>query len=98
MTAQNYPSDPDSSGGRWVHTGSSPTADNTIKITQTYENAHGVLFNKTLEPDSFQINKVGGPGHYWEDAEGRLIKDASLSEEEKYYRGIRHANTIHYRN
>ncbi len=31
--------------------------------------------------------KVGGPNHYWEDAEGRLIWSGNLSDTEKNFRG-----------
>jgi len=87
MTPEPYPNDSDDPGGRWVNTSSKPTADNTIQITSTYDGTHGRLYSRTLLPSSFQINKVGGPGHYWEDAEGRLIHTKTLSDEEKYFRG-----------
>ena len=77
MTAENYPNDPDSTGGRWVNVASSPTNENIIQLTNEYENAHGRLLNKTLLPATFQINKVGGPNHYWEDANGKSIETPS---------------------
>ncbi len=88
MTAQDYPGDPDGGGGRWINTTSSPTQDNTLKITNTYDTFHGSLFNRTLLPSSFQINKVGGPNHYWEDAIGKSVETpASLTDTQKNHFG-----------
>lgn len=88
MMAENYPNEADGiNGGRWVNTTSSPTQDNIIEIINTWSGSHGKLYNKTLLPDSFQINKVGGPGHYWEDAEGRAIYTGTISNTEKNFRG-----------
>jgi hypothetical protein len=88
MTPQDYPSDGDGKGGgRWVCTSSSPQQDNTIQITSTLKGSHGRLFNRTLLPEKFQINKTGGPGHLWEDADGRLIWTGELTETEKHVRG-----------
>ncbi len=89
MSAQDYPDDPDSGGGRWVRTDSSPTNNNIIELNASWSGntAHGRLFNKTLLPQSFQINKTGGSGHYWEDMRGRLMLTKTLADWEKYYRG-----------
>ena len=81
MLPQDYPNDPDSGGGRWVNLSSSPSQDNIVRITNNYDVHHGVLFNKTLFPDNFQINKVGGPGHQWETANGKLLSGSSDTSE-----------------
>lgn len=88
MTAKNYPNDADGiGGGRWVNKTSSTTQNNIIEITNSYNGSHGRLYNKTLLPLQFQINKVGGSGHYLEDAEGKLILTRELTDEEKNVRG-----------
>ncbi len=89
MTAQDYADDPDSGGGRWVRTDSTPTQNNIIELNASWSgnNGHGRLYNKTLLPTSFQINKTGGSGHYWEDMRGRLMLTRALADWEKYYRG-----------
>jgi hypothetical protein len=88
MTLENYPEDPDATGGRWSNKTSTPTADNIIEITNTYDVSHARMYNKTLLPSSFQINKVGGPNHYWEDAEGKAIETPStLTDSQKWQFG-----------
>ncbi len=88
MIPEDYPNDADGiPGGRWVRKDTTPSENNIIEITNTWNGSHGRLFSKTLLPEKFQINKVGGPGHYWEDAEGRLIWTGDLTDEEKNYRG-----------
>ncbi|MFQ5561121.1 MAG: hypothetical protein ACE5FU_11135, partial [Nitrospinota bacterium] len=89
MAAENYPNDGDGAGGgRWVKKTSSPARDNIIEITNTFNGSHGRLYSKTLLPSSFQINKTGGPGHYWEDAEGKLIKTKeNMNDKTKDFRG-----------
>ena len=88
MTAENYPNDPDGLGGRWVHTNANPTTDNIMRIDNTYDVGHARMYNKTLFPASFQINKVGGPNHYWEDGEGKAIETpSSMTDRSKWAYG-----------
>lgn len=90
ITMTPYTSGNFSDGGKWQHTGSSPTSNNTIELINNWaDNAsHGKLFNKTLAPESFIINKTGGPGHYVEDAEGNKVSSIdNLTDTMKNYIG-----------
>ena len=70
MTAESCPGD-STPGGRWIHTNASPEQDNTLELINTWSDPqpanHSKLFNRTLWPENFQINKQGGDWHSHED-------------------------------
>ncbi len=84
--------DPGSPDGTWAvypgRSGTDPgkwTLNNSkiISVTNNFQNMHGRLFIKPLSPSSLEINKVGGPGHHVEDAEGNVIWGGTMPDEEK---------------
>ena len=78
--SQKYPEATIDDGGRWVFPSSS--AGSTVKMVNTYDNFHAAMFSRTLLPNNFQINKVGGPNHYWEDAVGTVIHGPASTTDE----------------
>lgn len=80
QTPQKYPGAASDDGGRWIFPSS--TIDSTVQMVNTHDICNGAMFNRTVLPENFQINKVGGPNHYWEDANGKLINGPSTLTDE----------------
>lgn len=85
LTPEKYPAAATDDGGRWIYNGAS-TGD-TITLKNNLYSSHGKVVNRTIFPASFNINKIGGVGHYWEDADGGLIHTSTFVDRYKYYRG-----------
>ncbi len=61
------------SDGWWESTDGS-----TVKITNTFSDYHGRMFMKVLFPESHKLMKIGGDGHWFDDADGRDMSDGGV--------------------
>ncbi len=86
----NLPFRPEIVDGAWNEQSTAfwKGSGSTINVTNTYANAHGRMFVKTLAPDNFEYRLRGGPGNFFTDAEGNsLYKTGDYTDWSAYWTG-----------